>query len=497
MKNTATSMILSGALAVMAGCATGPDFQTPAAPKSSSYGAEEDSRTAAALGPGGAPQKFDAEMDVPAQWWELFQCEALNAAVRTALEDSPTLAQAMARLRQAQEEFNAAAGGTRYPSVDAGLSAARKKVNPEAMGMTGVPTPDPFSLFNASVSISYAFDLFGRNRRALEGLKAQVDRREFELEAARQTLAANVVSASIRQAELERRIALTTEIVATRNGQMDIAKRRFESGGISALELELQGLALEQARAAIPALDHQRAQIQRQLSVYLGQEPAGPATEPLDLDALRLLEELPASLPSEVARQRPDIRAAEAVWHQACANVGVATANLYPQIALSANLGSQTTDAADLLDSLNVWSIGADLMQPVFRGGELRAKKRSAAAAYDEAAAAYRQTVLRGLQEVADTLGALEADARTLAARSAAANHAQAALDIATRQLEEGGISQTAMLDGKIRRLQAEGDRISAQAARYADTAALFHALGGGWWNRDKAETPKGAKSRD
>ncbi len=497
MKNTATSMILSGALAVMAGCATGPDFQTPAAPKSSSYGAEEDSRTAAALGPGGAPQKFDAEMDVPAQWWELFQCEALNAAVRTALADSPTLAQAMARLRQAQEDFNAAAGGTRYPSVDAGLSAARKKVNPEAMGMAGVPTPDPFSLFNASVSISYAFDLFGRNRRALEGLKAQVDRREFELEAARQTLAANVVSASIRQAELERRIALAAEIVATRNGQMDIAKRRFESGGISALELELQGLALEQARAAIPALDHQRAQIQRQLSVYLGQEPAGPATEPLDLDALRLLEELPASLPSEVARQRPDIRAAEAVWHQACANVGVATANLYPQIALSANLGSQTTDAADLLDSLNVWSIGADLMQPVFRGGELRAKKRSAAAAYDEAAAAYRQTVLRGLQEVADTLGALEADARTLAARSAAANHAQAALDIATRQLEEGGISQAAMLDAKIRRLQAEGDRISAQAARYADTAALFHALGGGWWNRDKAETPKGAKSRD
>jgi len=488
MNNKTIGMALAGALAVMAGCATGPDFPAPASPQSASYGAGEDSRTAEAGGPGGAPQRFDAGMDIPAQWWELFQCEALDTAVRGALESSPTLAQATARLRQAREDFNAAAGGTRYPAVDAGLSAAHKKVNPEAMGMTGVPVPDPFSLYNASVSVSYAFDLFGRNRRALEGLKAQVDRREFELEAARQTLAANVVLAHIRLAEIAKRLAAAQDIAAVRQTQMDIARKRFAAGGISAADMELQGVALAQARATLPALEDQCRQIQRQLAAYLGREPAEAPKESLDLNALRLPGELPASLPSEVARQRPDIRAAEAVWHQACANVGVATANLYPQIALSANLGSQTTDAADLLGSLNVWSVGADLMQPVFRGGELRAKKRSAVAAYDEAAAAYRQTVLRGLQEVADALGALEADARTLAARTAAADHATAALDVATRQLEEGGISQAAMLDAKIRRLQAEGDRIAAQAARYADTAALFHALGGGWWHGDQPD---------
>ena len=489
MKIGTIGMALAGAMAAMAGCATGPDFHPPAAPKSASYGAGEDSPTAAARGAGGIAQRFDAETEVPAQWWELFHCQALDAAVRTALEDSPTLAQAMARLRQAQEEYAAAAGAARYPAAEAGLSAARKKVNPEAMGMTGVPTPDPFSLYNASVSVSYAFDLFGKNRRALEGLQAKVDQREYELDAARQTLAANVVSASIRQAEAEKRMILAGEIVAARREQLDIAQARFEAGGISALELERQGMALEQARAALPALEDRLAQIRRQMAAYLGREPAEASQEPLDLDALRLPGKLPLALPSELARKRPDIRAAEALWRQACANVGVATANLYPQITLSANLGSQRTDAGDLLDGLNVWSLGADLMQPVFRGGELRARKRAAVAAYDEAAAAYRQTVLRGLQEVADVLGALQADALALEACAAAANHAQAGCEISKRQQAAGAVSRSALLDENIRWAQAEADRVQAQAARHADTAALFHALGGGGW--DQARSPK------
>ena len=482
MKRSLHRIVVAGALAWTAGCATGPDFQPPAAPRSASYGAAEDGgRTAEARGPGGASQRFDAALDVPAAWWELFGCEALDASVREALENSPTLAQATARLRQAQEEYHAAAGAARYPAVDTGLSAARKKVNPEAMGMTGVPTPDPFSLFNASVSVSYAFDLFGRNRRALEGLKAQVDLREYEQEGVRQTLAANVVLACIRQAELEKQLAVARDVEAARSEQRAIAEARCQAGGISTLELERQGLLLEQARAALPALENQHERLCRQLAVYLGREPAAAARDSMDLDALRLPEDLPLAVPSELARKRPDIRAAEAVWHRACANVGVATANLFPQIALSASLGSQTTDAADLLGSLNVWSLGADLMQPVFRGGELRARKRGAVATYDEAAAAYRETTLRGLQEVADVLGALAADARTLESRTAAANHAKAGMEIATRQREQGGLAPAALLDEKIRWLQTESDRVQAQASRYADTAALFHALGGGW----------------
>ena len=476
----------AAALALAAGCATGPDFKAPAAPASDSWDATV-GKTAEASGPGGAAQKFAADMAVPAQWWNLFGSPTLDASVCEALENSPTLAQATARLRQAQEEFNGAAGAVRYPAVDADLSLARKKVNPEAMGVTGVPTPDPFSLFNASVSVSYAFDLFGKNRRALEGLKAQVDRRECELAGARQALAANVALAAIRRAELDMRIAALRDVVAVRSEQRDIAQARYAAGGISALDLERQGLLLEQARAPLPALEHQRDRLGRQLATYLGREPGEPSPEPLDLDALCLPEELPASLPSAVARQRPDIRAAEAVWHQACANVGVATANLYPQLTIAANLGSQETDVGNMLSGANVWSIGADLMQPIFRGGELRAKKRAAVAAYDEAAAAYRETVLRGLQEVADVLGALEADARALEACAAAAGHARSGLDVATRQEEAGGIGRTALLEEKARWLSAENEHIQAQAARHADTVALFLALGGGWENR---ETP-------
>ena len=495
MKNGLKRLAIAGVIGWSGGCTTGPDFLPPDAPRSTTYGVtEEGAKTAEAQGPGGAGQRFTADMDIPAQWWELFHSEALDASVRTALEESPTLAQAMARLRLAQEEFNAAAGTARYPAVNAGVSAARQKVNPSAMGFTGVPVPDPFSLFNASVSVSYALDLTGRNRRLLEGRKSAVDRQEFELEAARQTLAANVVLASIRQAELEKQILWTKEMMSARTRQLDMARERYRAGGISALDLERQGLLLEQTRSLLPALEDQLAQVRRQCAVYLGREPAEVSDVRMDLESLQLPGELPLSLPSKLARQRPDIRAAEALWHQACANVGVATANLYPQITLSASLGSQRTELGDLLDGMNVWSLGGNLMQPIFHGGELKARKRASVAAYEEAAAVYRQTVLRGLQEVADALGALEADARTLKSQSAAVGHAKASHDIVQQQYEAGGISEMALLDEQIRFLQAESGRVQAQAARYADTAALFHALGGGWWNRKEEATSKSEK---
>ena len=466
LKNGIAAVALAG---WAAGCATGPDFRAPAAPESESWGEAV----------GGAAQRFDAELDGPADWWTLFGSAELDAAVAEALAKSPTLDQALARLRQAQEEYNAQAGAARYPVVDAGLGAKRQKVNPEAMGMADVPAPDPFSLYQATLSVSYAFDLFGKDRRTLEALQAQVDRREIELEGARRTLAANVVLAAIRLAETEERIAAAEAVVAARAEQVEISRQRRDAGGISARELEGTGLALEQARAALPALENQRARLRRQLAVYLGREPEAAPAEIVDLDQLQLPAEVPASVPSEVARRRPDVRAAEAVWHRACANVGAATADLYPRLTIVASLGSQETDLGDALSRANVWSIGGDLMQPVFRGGALRARKRAAEAAYDEAAAAYRETVLRGLQEVADALQTLETDARTLQARAAAAGHARAAREIAEDQVAAGGLSRAAALEERVREEQAESDRCAAQAARLADTAALFHALGG------------------
>jgi NodT family efflux transporter outer membrane factor (OMF) lipoprotein len=482
MRGVLASVVLVG---MLAGCAAGPDFRRPDPPAASTYlpGAQP-SETVAAKGPGGKEQRFDTGTDIPSEWWSLFRSEPLDRRVRIALEANPTLAQARARLAQSREDLNARAGATQYPAVDAGISAERRKLNLASLGVSTIPDPGPFTLYNASVSVSYALDLFGGNRRALESLGAKVDYRKFELEAAKRTLAANVVNAAIRQASLRARIGIVRDLLEAQGRQIVITEDRYKAGGVSALDVRNQNMLLDQTRALLPPLERQLAQVTHQLAVYEGREPAEAAIDAFELDALHLPEEVPLSLPSSLARKRPDIRAAEALWHQASANVGVATADLFPRITLRGSLGSQRTDSGDLLNGVNVWSIAGNLMQPVFRGGELRARKRSAVAAYDEAAAMYRQVVLQGLQEIADALSALDSDARTLQARADAAGHARAGYEIARQQYQVGGISHLALLDAQRQLLQSEFDRVQAQADRYADTAALLHALGGGWETR-------------
>ena len=489
----ATAAAVAG---LLAGCAVGPDFHPPDGPTAQTYVAgPQPSETVSAEGPGGSPQRLDPGMDIPAQWWSLFRSAALDQLVRLALADSPTLAQARAKLKQAQEEFTAKAAATRYPTLDADISVTGQQVNLAAMGLTLIPSPDPFSLFNASVSVAYTLDLFGGNRRALEGLKAKVDYEGFELEAARQTLAANVVNAAVRQASLRAQIAILQDLLAAQSRQLAVTEERCRAGGVAQLDFQNQSLLLNQTRAKLPPLERQLLQVNHQLAIYLGREPAEARLDDFDLNSLSLPITLPLSLPSSLARQRPDIRAAEALWHQASANVGVATANLFPQITLSGNFAAQATDAGELLSGINAWSFAANLMQPVFHGGELRARKRAAVAAYEEAAAAYRQTVLRGLQEVADTLAALDANARTLTTMADAAHHARSGYDIAQQQYELGGISHLALLDAQRQLLQAESDRIQAQAARYTDTAALLLALGGGWWHAESENDPRTAET--
>jgi len=484
---TACWILAPAALAGLLNCTVGPDFHRPQPPRATGYlpGTQPEA-TEAANGPGGAAQRFSVGADIPRQWWSLFQSEPLDRLVRRGLENSPTLVQARARLIQAQEELNAQTGADRYPAVDANLAATRQKIDLAALGETSAPSPGPFTLYNASVSVSYTLDLFGGNRRALEGLAAKVDYQRFELEAARQTLAANIVLGAIRQGSLQAQAATLEAIRSAQERQLWITRARFQVGGVSSLDVQNQALLLEQTRAMLPPLEKQRAQIDHQLAVYGGQGPGDGGNEALDLATLHLPETLPQSLPSALARQRPDILAAEALLHQASAAIGVATANLYPQITLSGSLGSERTSASDLMSGFNIWSLGGNLVQPLLHGGALRARKRSALAAYDEAAAGYRQSVLQGFQEVADSLSALDADARTLAARAAVTGHARAVGRIAGQQYRLGGISELALLDAQRQWLQAELNQITAQADRYADTAALFQALGGGWWQEPR-----------
>ena len=475
---------LSLAMALLAGCTVGPRYHAPAPPTVATYTPEpQPKETVGASGWAGSPQHLSQSADIPAQWWTLFHSQGLDAMVREALDNSPTLAQATARLKEAQEESNARTGATKYPSVSANVSAEREQLDLAVYGIP-FPSPPPFNLLNGSVAVSYALDLFGANRRLVEGLNAQVAYETWQLQAARLMLAGNVVSAAIRQAQLRSQIDITRQMLGLHKKELNIAERRYEAGGVSEYDVRSQRTLVAQTRSELPSLEQQLDVIDHQLAVLMGKPPAEAHVASISLDGLNLPQELPLSLPSLLVRQRPDIRAAEALLHQASANVGVATANLYPQIVLSGSgggIGTSLTSGGD------IWNFGASLAQPIFNGGALRAEKRKAVAAYQEAGSVYQQTVLQAFREVADSLQAMQHDAQTLQARTEAATQAEASYQIASQRFDAGGISQLALLDAQRQQLQTALDRTISVASRYSDSATLLQALGGGWWNDAQA----------
>lgn len=483
MTTPARSLVLASSF-VLAACAVGPDFHAPAAPDTPTYTREAlPSATASAPGTGGAPQTFASADHAPRAWWTQFGSPALDALVDEALRASPTLESARAKLVEARENYNAQAGATLFPSIDAKLSGTRQKIDLAAFGITQVPNPGPFTLYDASVSISYVFDIFGANRRALEATLAQVNYQEYELQAAQLSVAGNVVAAALRRASLRSQIDTTQQLIDAQTRQLAIMEARLAAGGVARLDVHSQRTLLAQTRATLPPLTTQLAQTDHQLAILLGAPPSSDAyaqaRDALTLDALHLPDTVALTLPATLARERPDIRASEALLHQASANIGVATANLFPQISLSASVGSERTRVADVIGGLNIWNVGLGLTQPIFHGGELRAKRRASQAAYDAAFADYRQTVLLALQQVADTLHALQDDALELQVRDTAAREAQASADIARARYAAGGVSEFDLVDAQRQALQTALDRTRAQATRLADTAALYQSLGG------------------
>ncbi|KVQ88813.1 efflux transporter outer membrane subunit [Burkholderia ubonensis] len=469
------------AASLLAGCAVGPDFNPPSAPPTQRYTrGEPPATTAAASGAAGTAQTFSNAAHAPPRWWTQFGSAELNRLVDDALRHSPTLDEARARLDEARQSYVAEAGATLLPSIDAKLSGTREQVDIAAFGLpANVPPPGPFTLYNASVSVSYVLDVFGGNRRALEALRAQVDYRSYELDAARLTLAGNVVATVIRRASLAQQIALTRRLADAQARQLRIVEARRAAGGVPLADVHAQRTLLAQTQASLPPLAAQFAQAGHRLAILLGVPPPDADLPDVPLDAFALPSALPVTLPSTLARERPDIRAAEALLHQASANVGVATANLYPRFAISAGAGSERMRIADIVNSLNIWNIGLNLTQPLFHGGELRAKKRAAEAAYDAAFAVYRQTVLQALQQVADAMRAVEQDAAALQSRDVAASEAEAGNAISADRYAAGGLSEFGWIDAQRQALQTALDRTRAQADRLADTAALFQALGG------------------
>ena len=472
---------------LMTGCAVGPDFQKPSPPAVKSYTAEP--LPARPASPDSA-QQFVEGRDIPAQWWTLFHSPALNQLVEQSLKANPDLQAAQATLRQAQENVYAAEG-TLFPSVNANGSVVREKTNGAQNGQRFPGSL--FTLYNASVSVSYGIDLFGIARRNLESVEAQQEFERFQLEGAYLTLTANVVTTAVQEASLRAQIAATREIIDAEAQQFDMLQKQYSVGAVSQSSVLAQQTALAQTRATLPVLEKQLTQIRNQLGALAGYFPSENGAAAFDLEMLKLPQELPVSLPSKLVEQRPDIRAAESQLHAASAKIGVATASMLPQLTLSANAGSVANSAGDLFSSgSGIWSVGAGLLQPIFRGGTLLHQKRAAVAAYDAAAAQYRSVVLSAFKEVANVLDALQSDTRIFQAQTVAAQSAAESLDITRKQFQIGAASYLALLNAQRDYQQTRIALAQAQATRYADTAALFQSLGGGWWNRDDESVQAG-----
>src|SRR5208283_1632513 len=406
-------------LALLSGCAVGPDFHRPTPPANGGYSAQPPAETSSTANvSGGEEQRFVMGMDIPQQWWTLFKSLPLNELIEKSIKANPTIDAAKAALRQARENVFAQTGYY-YPTVQAGYSASRAKDS-------GIISPvlssgeEPYNLHTAQVSVGYTPDVFGSNRRQVESLTAQADFQRFQLEATYLTLTSNVVAAAIQEASLRSQISATISIIKIETEMLDQLRRQFELGYVAGLDVAAQEAALAQVQQTLPPLRNQLAQTRDLLTALAGRFPNKELEEKFEFAALSLPQDLPVSLPSKLVEQRPDVRAAEEQLHSAGAQVGVAVAAMLPNLTLSANLGSTATGISNLFTpGTGFWSLAGDLTQPIFQGGALLHRKRAAEAALDQAEAQYRSTVISAFQNVADTLHALQSDADTMKAAAA------------------------------------------------------------------------------
>jgi NodT family efflux transporter outer membrane factor (OMF) lipoprotein len=486
--SSARVVLLVAALAtsLIAGCAVGPDFARPAAPDVSGYTAIAPKATASTANvTGGEAQRFAAGSDIPADWWTLFHSPQINALIAEALKNNSDLKAAQAALASARETARAQRGAY-FPNVSLGYAASREQ-DPSG-ALAAVPSTNAFlyNLYTPQVSVSFVPDVFGLNRRSVESAQAQQQSVRYQMLATDVTLSANVAVAAIQQASLQAQIDATQQLVAINTKTVAILQYQYSKGYASRLDLAAQETQLAQTNATLPPLRLQLAQQRDQLAVLTGHFPSQAPAEPVDLSTLRLPTELPLSLPSKLVRQRPDVLQAEANLHAASAQVGIAIANRLPNITLSGAAGHTGLSVGQTFGPGSAfWNIAASLAAPIIDGGALRHQERAAKANYDQAAAQYRSAVLTAFQNVADTLAALEQDADGLKAAAKADDAAKLTLDLSQRQWKDGYASQLTLLSAEQAALQARIALVQAQASRFADTAALFQALGGGWWNAD------------
>jgi NodT family efflux transporter outer membrane factor (OMF) lipoprotein len=466
------------------GCAVGPDFVRPKSPSVERYthGAEPTTTISA----DGQVQRFEKGAWIAADWWGLFNSPKINAVVKEALANNQTLQAAQASLRQSQENLRAGYG-VFFPQFDASFSAARQKFSPARFGSSSPSTL--FNLFTLGTTVNYTLDVFGRDRRAVESLRAQADFQRYTVLAAYLTLTSNVVNTVIAQAGYSAQIKATEEMISLLKEQVSITETQAQAGIVPYVNVLSLRTQLASTEGTLPLLRQRLSQAEHLLATLAGRAPAEWTPLEVDLADLKLPSDLPVSLPSDLVRQRPDILAAEAQLHSASANIGVATAALYPSITLDGTYGLNNTSIKDLFKKASTyWSLAASASTPLFHGGTLWFQRKAAIESYEQFLASYRQTVLNAFGQVADTLRALEYDAETLLAASQALSTSGRALKLIQTNYVAGTATYLQVLVANLQYRQAQVAYLQAVTQRFQDTVALFVALGGGWWNPEDAQ---------
>ncbi|MYM73913.1 efflux transporter outer membrane subunit [Duganella sp. FT134W] len=471
------ALAYTGAI-LLCGCAAGPDYVRPATPSVRAYTTDA---TVSIMVADGQQQRLDRGAAVDGSWWRLFGSKPLDEAVQQSIVANPSLQSAEANLRQSQESLKAG-HGVFYPSIDAGFSFARQMNSPYRLGIAG--GAGVFNLYTLGATVAYALDVFGGQRRTVEGLAAQADKQRFSAVAAYLALTGNIVNASIARAAYEAQIRATMGAIILQEEQLAIARARASAGVApytNALAIESE---LANTRATIPPLQQKADQAAHLLASLAGRSPGQWRAPTIEFDALSLPRVLPLSLPSALVRQRPDILAAEAQLHAASANVGVATAAMLPTFTIDASYGTSANRFGDLGSREGrFWNVGPSIDAPVFRGGTLARQRRAAIEGYRKAQADYRQTVLSAFVQVADALTALEHDAASVQAQARALDAARQTMGLLEANYRAGVIGYLELLVADVQFRQAQIAYLQARAQRYQDTTALFLALGGGRWS--------------
>lgn len=484
-------MALCAATALlMGGCALGPDFHAPkAAANDAITGSRGPAATVSAPGHGGRAQSFAVGAEVHADWYRLFRSKALNGLIAQALENSPTLAAASARLRASRHNLKVIRGRL-YPQVDLAGGASRNRANGAVFGLTGPLFTNVFNLYQGQLSLDYDLDIFGGLKRSIESGRAQVAFQRYRLLNTRITLVHDVVATALAEAGVNAAISATHRIMDAEQGQLDLLRKMEHYGAVSGTDVLRAQTQLAATRATLPSLVQQREMAEDRLAVLTGHNPGTFKAPRFQLAALTLPHKLPVSLPSQLVRRRPDIMAAQSLLHAASAQVGVAIAERFPSFRLSAAYGYQAPTVGNLIDPASaIWNFGLSLMAPLFHGGALAAKEKAARDLYQASAADYRETVLQAFGEVADALRALANDADALKAQDAARRSARQTRDLVQKQLQAGAADYLDLYTAEQQYEHAVLQTVAARLKRYQDTAVLFRALGGGWWDKTSPGT--------